>query len=92
MEVTTNSFITEAAELRARRRLSDVLSPIPAMLLGKMPTAEEYEQLMNSLIIEDVQLFEEDDEQTFDGGTLDIVETGMKNYSDALGRYILEGG
>lgn len=62
MEVATESFIAEAGGLSMRRRLSDVLSPIPAMFLGSMPTAEEYEQLMNPLVIENVQLVAEGDD------------------------------
>lgn len=53
MEVTIGSFLAETSEGAKRSLLSRALSVFPGWVLGEMPTAEEYEQLMEPLVVTD---------------------------------------
>lgn len=59
MEVTTESFLVAAGLASPRRRSSDWFVGVPSWILGEMPTALEYELLMNPLVIDTVELVDD---------------------------------
>lgn len=59
MEVAVDSFLPSYQDGLSLPSVSDILAPVPDWLLGPMPSAKEYEQIMEPVQIREVTLHED---------------------------------